>query len=530
MTFLVRKPPNAGKLSEPKNDAPDAAIVRYFPPTDLKVKSASFTYAVKSSEGVSAPAEVTIEIVDAPAQLRVPEKLAFAPLLLGERKVETIEIGNPGGEPGEGEARIGDPFAIDGEAHYHIEPNGKAFMRIVFAPTAAGTFETEIVFSSHPTAHTTVTGSAQAPIEVNPGTLTLHVEPLTGVRSGFASIQNHTDRKQRIEAQATDRLKIVEPIELEPGAKTVFSISTAKDDTAAIAETVHFIGINAEASLEVVAEAVPADIRISRPEMTLRPDAKRSIWTGFLELSNRGGKPGTIQIAQEGGLVPEERELTILPGETKRVNVSLRKMKQAEFHGALKVTTPTGAQTAKVSAVFASPATSRAFDHSKSRVAENDDPESRGGDPKFALADFDPVSIAPGFHTRLVEISATTATLEWPALKSPIEYRAEIRQLALRNGNLETSWSVHPEFEAVVTNGQVQGKLHALEPGRVYTVQVLIASGENAGEVAARATFQTGPAPPRWAWLTWPRVLMTLAAVLLGGVIWQRRRQRTLRL
>lgn len=518
LTFLIRKAPDAGKLTEPQNDAPDSARVRYFPPEDRRMKQASFSYAVKSTDGVSAPVEVTVSIVDEPAMLSAPAERVFPRALLGERKSETLEIGNPGGETCAGEVSVEAPFAIEGGAAYEIEPKGKAFVQVAFAPTEPGAFETEVRFSSHPLTVTTLKGRANAALEIVPATLSLSFEPLTGVRSGFFNIRNHTAREQSIEVRTPERLEIAGPIVLPPGGEKVVPVATAPGDLAEIGETVEFAGTEADAVLAVKADAAPAVIRVAGKRLTLHVEPGGVTPGGELKLGNAGGMPAAVRLSGSEGLRLSEREFSLEPGEAKAVSVFLAKSPRADFRGAISVNA--GARSQTVEVLAAAPVESGRRARSSGR--------DRGDRPR----ERDPVSrdeiaaagnVPPGVHTRLIECGPDFATIEWPAAESAGGYRAELRQIATRNGRLETSWSAHPEFEATVADGRVRGTFRALRPGQVYSVRVR--GGADSGTIVAAQTLIT--ASPRVLRIfTWPRALGLLAAGLLGFIAWQRWQQR----
>jgi len=81
LSWLIRRPPAHGKLSNLRATAPETALITYTPPADLRFKTDRFTFSARSNEGASAPAEVLITIADEDPRLLVPAMLDFGALL-----------------------------------------------------------------------------------------------------------------------------------------------------------------------------------------------------------------------------------------------------------------------------------------------------------------------------------------------------------------------------------------------------------------------------------------------------------------
>ena len=75
LAWIIRQPPLHGKLSEVRATGQEAAAVTYRPPADLRVVSDRFTFSVRSTEGISAPVDVTIAITDDAPQISAPAEM-----------------------------------------------------------------------------------------------------------------------------------------------------------------------------------------------------------------------------------------------------------------------------------------------------------------------------------------------------------------------------------------------------------------------------------------------------------------------
>ena len=96
LSWIVKQPPARGRLSEVRATGAESAVVTYRPPADLGVVSDRFAFSVRSSEGVSAPVEVTIAITDEAPQISAPGELNFGTLLVGASAAKTLEFSSIG--------------------------------------------------------------------------------------------------------------------------------------------------------------------------------------------------------------------------------------------------------------------------------------------------------------------------------------------------------------------------------------------------------------------------------------------------
>ena len=431
LTFLIRTPPRAGKLSAPKNTANETAIVRYTPPADRAVTRDSFTYAVRSVDGVSAPVEVVIEIADTPAELIAPGELSFGKRLVGKTETVTLEIQNRGGDVSEGDVTVDSPWRVEPPAHYRVEGNARAFLRVTFAPDLPGEFSGEVHYSGQPARLTTLRGEAIAPLAVRPAALDLHHESVTGARTGVFEIANQTDSERVVSLHATERLKMDRRLTIAPGRSATVAVMTAEDDRDALAEVIRFEAQGFSAVLPVRAAAVAPPDRVAV-------------------------------------IAPAPSPAKHAPAEPARV---------------------------RPAAVRAAPA--------------EPDPE-----PAPPSAD-----VLAARWTHVLEVTASSATIEWPQLTKQHTYRAETRELSLRDKQLDVTWRPFANFATSDAGKMTRGVFTGLAPGHAYTFRVLAAGSD---EPVAMSSLITRPTPPRAPWITLPRVLVVLLLGVLGGALYQR--------
>jgi hypothetical protein len=97
LEFIIRTPPAHGKLSPVKNAAMNTATVTYTPSARSDAAEDRFFYAVRGSEGVSAPGVIAIRFSDPVVpqpRLAAPHELEFPPTFPGQRSTAELEITN----------------------------------------------------------------------------------------------------------------------------------------------------------------------------------------------------------------------------------------------------------------------------------------------------------------------------------------------------------------------------------------------------------------------------------------------------
>src|SRR6185369_12885225 len=107
--------PKGGKLSKIESTGLNTAVVRYT--AGDQAGEDRFTYAVRTAEGVSAPAQVSITIAVAPVlppRLVADEQLTFAEVIAGQKSSATLTVTNRGGGTAEGDLTVTDPWRVDG--------------------------------------------------------------------------------------------------------------------------------------------------------------------------------------------------------------------------------------------------------------------------------------------------------------------------------------------------------------------------------------------------------------------------------
>lgn len=527
LTFLVRKPPAHGKLGAPEKLGAESAVVRYSPPGDRTVTRETFTYAVRSAEGVSAPVEVTIEIVDLPAELTAPAELRFGSVLTGTETAQTFELLNRGGDPAEGEIQVDAPWRIDGSARYQLETGGRKFVRVIFAPTSPGQFEAELRYSSEAQRVTTMYGEGRAPLAVQPERLDLSYEPLTGARTGSFEVINHSGVPQTVQLLASERLKLDRHLMLAAGGRTAVAVQIAPVDIALFSEIIRLKATDYEAVLPVHADPKPAVLRISPESLGLHSSGAGGAWRGELQLENIGGTTLQADLRTSAPFALSTARITLPAGAKETLVITAAGGESRRLEGALTIHSSEGQRTVPLrggapGAVLASARTEQVRSPESPPREETREVE-RG---RLKLSGEQSMHLPSLAATRVVDCTETSATLEWTGTLPSGGVRGEMRELLLVNHQLVIRWQPHPAFKAEAGDGKVRGTFNGLKPGQFHAVRVMPKRGDASAEPVASAGFETRSVPKRKPLVTRARVLLIIGVAMIGAVLWERYRSR----
>jgi hypothetical protein len=342
ITFLIRKPPRFGQITPPTNTEAEVAVVRYRPPDDRKITRDTFQYAARSGEGVSAAVTVDIRIIDIPAQLSVTQELIFPQRLTGIEETQIVEMENVGGNIAEGEAFVDPPWKIEGASLYRIEPHGRGFLRVRFAPAKSGRFTGEVRFSSQTDRVTTLRGTAVDAIEVVPPFLSLQPELTTLVRAGAVELTNHTDAPLTVRGSTSQPLLVEEEIILGPGETRPVIIRTAAGEASQVSGKVTFEAGVFRSDLLVTADPLPAVIRPSEPVVNFGQLPAGPSPQFEFTLQNVGGRTGAATIVGSGPLRAPNQSVSLAPGQALQVPITIATGTNGMVDAYLEIRTPSG--------------------------------------------------------------------------------------------------------------------------------------------------------------------------------------------
>ncbi len=525
LTFLIRKPPRTGSVSGLKNTSANAAIVHYRSSRDRNVRSDVFEYAVKSIEGVSAAVPVRIEIIDQAPKLAGPAEVLFPPQLTGATEVQTIELINRGGMTAEGECRVGPPWRLEGATAYRVEPGGRLFAKVVFAPEEGGDFLGELQLSSQPDRSVVLRGIAREALAVKPSKLRLVLEPTTLVRAGVFEVTNHTEAPQLVRISSDARLHCEPEISLAPGQTSPVMVRTMADDAAAVEAEVVLTAGPYHGKTAVSAAPLPAVIRAGERSVDLGLVPGGTVGAGQLSLRNVGGVAGWAIVSATPPFHVAPQRIDVAPGGAAIVPVTVEANAIGTIEQPLHVRTATGTFQLPARAIIVAPGSAPPRSGLSSGALPSAADSAAPDSPlPVNVHDFDFDKPDPTQVVLPVLREPTRCVLEWHAELSPANtFVAERRELSMPSGKLTARWLSMPDFKAERTGQRVRGSFEQLAPGHRYTVRVLAVSTDKRTQI-----FQTSFDTPRAAKRSGKFAVLTALAVLGAGlgafVVWKRRR------
>lgn len=262
LDFRIRSQPQTGTLSAVTRTGQESASVRYTPTANIAVKRDRFSYAVSSREGVSASADIWINIVDLPPILITPMSVDFPRSMAGGNSSQEFEIANRGGGIAEGDFELTEPWSIEGGHHYRLGAGEQRTFKILFAPAVEGASSGELRYSSHPERATTLRGMAHPPLSLSPAALELQHDPESAVRAGTFAAINNTPENQTLKFTASDRLLFARIQAIAAGGRKNVVVQMSANDLSALSEEIRAEAGGYSAIVAVTAAPIAPIVRV----------------------------------------------------------------------------------------------------------------------------------------------------------------------------------------------------------------------------------------------------------------------------
>lgn len=524
LRYLIRTAPAHGKLSDPRVVEREASAVTYEPPGDFAVKADRFLFSVQSAAGVSAPVEVSINIVDLDPVLAIPASLDFGAILAGATAAKDFTITNRGGGLAAGEVQVPAPWKLEGRSRYQLAAGESAEFKIVFAPATGGEFRGEVQFTSDREHTTALSGTAAAPLSVEPAALELRHEPGFALRTGVFEIVNRTEEARTFQVSAGPRLRVEPQASVPPGGRLAVAVSMPASDVAALdGDAVRVETTGFALRVPVKAVAVGPILRVAQQHLVLgRVPADRGGQMA-LEVENGGGLPAAVssEIGAPFALVPPT--FLLAPGEKRQVAVLIQPAESGPYRGWLKLKAAPLIAEVEVEAELATgagnprsaPGTSRPHRTERKRPEETVELPPWRPDVNVIKA------------IRVTELQPTGARIEWPADMTPAaKFRIERLMLTRDSaGELGNVWLHVPHVAFSREGPQWFARVSALTPAQSQTLRVVPLDEAGApGASLFKIDFFTPPAPRRFSPPSLLQWLLLALAVCVGALVWKRRR------
>ena len=530
LEFLIRTPPAHGKLSAIKSMTMNTATVTYTPSLRATAAEDRFAYAVRGSEGVSAPGVITLRFVEpvvAAPRLRAPNEIDFPPVFPGQRSTAEMELANEGGGMIEGEIAAPDPWSIEGLKFFRLGAGQRTTIKLVFTPTQPGVRTGEAVLTGTERKIIPLRASAEERLAATPPLLKLTAHTGSQTRTGVVNIANQSDEDASVAVEAGARLLTDRSVKVPAHGKAALPVFADAAEVAAFDDIVKLSSREWQATVRVHAVAVGGILKFSAKEVAIAGSAADADASSVAILENSGGEALTVRLDVVRPFEVENRVVTVPARGRVEIPVLVRDAAPGTFRSTLKAAGEGGSAFVPVMAEISEAPARRPFAASLKVPEEN---SSRAEPAESAPQENDAPLIpqnareTPNALGRFARATSTnSATLGWPASLGPLENaRVEERVLSLSaNDELQIAWS--PIAAVSITPGaeRVTAELRGLKPGTFYTVRVV--TGKDADASALFTTdFWTAPKKPLYTGsLSTPLLVFALSVLLFA--IWRSR-------
>lgn len=511
LEFLIRTPPQNGKLSPVKSTAMNSASVTYTSSAKSVAAEDRFTYAVRGSEGVSAPGLITIRFAGgAPAavastvaapRLRAPAELEFPPVYPGQRSTVELEIANDGGGVLEGEVTVPEPWSVEGIRFFKITAGNSATFRLLFSPTQPGVKIGEAIITGSVRRIIELRASAEQRMEVSPALLKLTAQSGNHTRMGVLKIMNRADEDASVTLEAGARLLTDRTIKIP--ARGTSSVPVFADAAlgGAFDDTVKLSSREWSATVNVHAVAVGAILRYSAEEVSIAGSTGDATASGTAILENSGGEALTVRLDLERPFDVETRVVTVPARGSVEIPVLVRAAVAGTFRSSMKAVGEGGSASVLVKAEIQEASVTPAPARTASAVIESN-PEASAvaaapteNETPLISENVREIPNAMGRFARAT--GSDSAVMDWPANLGDVEkLRIEERVLSFSaDGELQIAWVPRPTAKIVPAGERMRAELRGLKPTMPYTVRVV--SGKDSDpSVLFTADFWTAAQKP----------------------------------
>ncbi len=533
LEFKIRVRPAAGQLSEPKQVGQESAVVTYTAPADLAITKDQFSYSVRSREGVSAPSVVQITIINEPPVLAGPALVEFGRMMAGEKGVQTIEISNAGGGLADGTIEVSAPWQIEGRKVYRLRAGEKQSVVLSINASKSGRIAGELRCT--PTDSEAKAGrvielkaDVLSPVSVRTEQLTLENVADSPLRSGFIEVANNTQSPQTLSISAGPRLSLPKSLTLQPQATSRIPVELQAKDFAAVEDEI-LIESSAETfRLPVRAGAAPALLQVDRQEIRFPSVQAGTSAQEKLTLENQGGHPATISVLLETPFSAGFTSAVLQPGERRELQLLFRSSLEGSFSGQLKITAPPREIILPLSAQAISASTPSRTARPAKEASPQTRPPKSNPTPGTTTGAAETTSLESAPRTlrppEIIALTPTTLDLAWKQTGAvPATYKSEMREISLKNEELEISWSPLPNCQLEFRGDRVEAKITGLTPATVYSLRFtpLDLEGKPADHLGTLELI-TPHSPETAAWITLPKTLVALLCLCLIGIARQK--------
>ncbi|MEI6277863.1 MAG: hypothetical protein WCQ16_00605 [Verrucomicrobiae bacterium] len=345
LTFLIRKPPRYGALSNLRRTGRTSAVVTYTPDRAAVPGDDIFTFAAQSPDSpVSAPASVWIRLLEKPPVLEHQESLDFGTVYLGDTSVRELVLKNSGGGQAIGQILASPPWSVSGNAIYHVPSGSESRIRLVFHPTEARDFTDRIPLGNDATAAVALRGAGAAPLAWPKAGLVFSPEQRA---EGFAEValSNESPRERTLTFEWPDFVKAPREIPLAPGATVSVKAGISGPVKIPFQGSVKFQFGNFTGELPLTVYPGPAKlVVIPESALELGETQKGKELRGKFTVRNTGESDAPVRISapDEMMVVPDPGNTILRAGEERGFEIQYVSFKPGPYSGTIVVRTTSG--------------------------------------------------------------------------------------------------------------------------------------------------------------------------------------------
>jgi hypothetical protein len=200
---------------------------------------------------------VTIWITDKDPILIAPDEIDFGQVLPGAASKRPLTIQNIGGGMAEGEIRVPDGWAVEGDPRYHMAGGEKQTFTIVFRPAGERNYTGDIEYTGDLQRATDLDGTGVAPFAVTPGFVELKQEG--DMRVATVEIDNRTTQAGAFRLTASPGLETDETAQVPAQGRAEIVVRANGSQAGDIRGRVTVQGEGIDVVVQVHAAAMPAE-------------------------------------------------------------------------------------------------------------------------------------------------------------------------------------------------------------------------------------------------------------------------------
>ena len=517
MEFIIRTAPKVGRLSGLQITGNSTAAVIYTAPEETDAAEDRFTYAVRTADGVSAPAFVTITIAEAvgiPPRLVAPAALEMEAIRPGESTTVTIAIKNAGGGFAQGELRVPAPWKLEGPAKFRLSGGDKMDFKVSFSSTQPGTQKADVSYGPGQRVSTTLTANVLPPFTLAPALLELKSKPGAATRSGQVRITNEGTEPQMISIKHGGKL-LTETSITVPGRQTHnLAVFAEPGEVGSLEDHLKFKSGDWSGEITVIARPLAAIVSCKEKSVQFGSVTTDRTALSEVNLENTGGSAIALTFTASGPFRTDPTSIALKPKNTAKIAILFKAESPGAASGMLSISgNSTHLEIPLFADAKAPTPTPRPVLQPTSIQREELTPPVNASPVPFTLSQPATAAEIPNLTGKPRDVKPTSATLEWTSTPKP-NLRAQQRMLSAGAGGVITNWR---DLEAKFTQeGAVMHcHLKSLKPQTLYTIRIV---ADSTTECTVNLITSAKPPFP----ISLRSVLITLMIGTAGWLLYKR--------